>query len=291
MQTRFVVPGSWKTALLLASVLMASGAAPGSTKRLEKHFKVDARPVVTIHNPNGTITVKAWTKSEVLVIADLASGSVDVGADQNGNRVDVMTRQLSDNVSPDDLRADYQINVPQDAELHIHDDSGDVTVTNVIGDMNVETVAAGVDLQDVAGYLTVKTVGGSFACLRCAGRMEVNSISGNFRFADTRSKHIHAQTSTGNILFSGEFFPDGDYRLRNYSGVIEVRFSPGDSFDLSATSFKGKVNNQATLIPPSHSFRSAPRNGNALFGSLNTAGHARVELSSFDGTINIVKRD
>jgi DUF4097 and DUF4098 domain-containing protein YvlB len=291
MDTRFVVPGNLRAALLLTPAVLAISAAPAAARRLEKHFKVDPRPVITIHNPNGTVNVKAWTRSEVLVIADLATGQVDVGAEQNGNRVDVMTRQLSDNVSPDDLRADYQINVPQDAELQIHNDSGGVSVANVLGDMNIETVAAGVDLEDVAGYLTVKTVGGSFACLRCVGRIEVNSISGNFRLVDTRSKHIHAQTSTGNILFSGEFLPDGEYRLRNYSGVIELRFAPGDSFDLSATSFKGKVNNEAKLIPRSHSFHSVPRDGNALFTTFNTAGHARVELTSFDGTINIAKRD
>jgi DUF4097 and DUF4098 domain-containing protein YvlB len=291
MDTGFAVRGNWKAALVLTPTILVFGAAPASAKRLEKHFKVDARPVVTIHDPNGTVTVKAWTRSEVLVIADLIGGQADVGAEQNGNRVDVTTRQLSDNVSPDDLRADYQVNVPQDAELQIHNDSGGVSVANVLGDMNVETVAAGVDLQDVAGYLTVKTVGGSFACLRCAGRVDVNSISGNFRLVDMRSKHIHAQTSTGNILFSGEFLPDGEYRLRNYSGIIELRFAPGDSFDLSATSFKGRVNNQAKLISPSHSFHSSPRDGNALFGTFNTAGHARVDLTSFDGTINIVKRD
>ncbi len=291
MDTRFVVPGYWKVALLAIPVAVAFSAVPTSAKRLEKHFKVDARPVVTVHNPNGTITVKAWTKSEVMVIADLGSGYIDVGADQNGNRIDVATRQISDNVSPDDLRADYQINVPEDTELQIHNDTGGVSVANVLGDMNVDTVAAGVDLQDVAGYLMVKTVGGSFECRRCAGRIDVSSISGNFKLLDTRSKHIHAQTSTGNILFAGEFLPDGDYRLRNYSGVIELRYAAGDSFDLSATSLKGKVNNQAKLIPPNHAYRSAPRDGNALFGSYNTAGHARVEMTSFDGTINIVKRD
>lgn len=291
MDARFVSRGSWKAALLVTPAILGLAAGPATAKRIEKHFRVDARPVVSIHNPNGTVTVKAWTKSEVLVIADIASGQVDVGAEQNGNRVDVLTRQVGESVSPDDFRIDYQINVPQYAELQIHDDAGGVSVANVLGDMNVETVAAGVDLQDVAGYLTVKTVGGSFGCLRCAGRIDVNSISGNFRFVDTRSKHVYARTSTGNILLSGEFLPDGEYRLTNYSGVIELQFAAGDSFDLSATSFKGKVNNQANLASPSRSLHSTPRNGNALFGTYNTAGHARVDLTSFDGTINIVKRD
>lgn len=291
MSMRCAVPRTWKSAGLLVPGLLLFSAAPVFAQRLEKHFKVEARPVVTIHNPNGAVTVKAWTKSEVLVIATLGSGRVDVDAEQNGNRVDVMTRQIGDNVAPDDLRADYQINVPQDAELQIHNDSGAVSVANVLGDMNVETIAAGVDLQDAAGYLTVATVGGSFQCMRCAGRIEVNSISGSFRLMDTRSYHVRAQTSTGNILFSGEFLPNGSYRLKNYSGVIELRFLPGDSFDVSATSLKGKVNNQAKLTPPSHAYQSTPKYGDALFGSFNGGGHAKVELTSFDGTINIVKRD
>ena len=62
-------------------------------------------------------------------------------------------------------------------------------------------------MQDAAGYLTIATVGGSFQCIRCAGHIEVNSISGSFRLIDTRSYHVRAQTSTGNILFSVISFP------------------------------------------------------------------------------------
>jgi DUF4097 and DUF4098 domain-containing protein YvlB len=188
------------------------------------------------------------------------------------------------------MRADFQINVPEDAELQIHNDAGNVSVANVLGDMNVETVAAGVDLEDAAGYLSVKTVGGSFTCVRCAGRIEASSISGNFRLLNLRSYHVWAQTSSGNILFNGEFLPNGTYSLKNYSGVIEVRFSPGDSFDLSATSLKGKVNNEAKLTPSTHQRHFMPRWGNALFGTFNE-GRAKIEMTSFDGTINILKRD
>jgi hypothetical protein len=290
MHTWFAIPQkSWKAAFLLAPALGLSASA-ASARHLERHFKVDGRPIVTIHSMSGTVTVKAWTKDEVLVIADIPSSLVDLGAAQDGNRVDIGTRLLSNNVSPSDVQANYQIDVPENAELQIHNDMGGVSVANVLGNMNVETVAAGVDLQDVAGYLTVKTVAGSFSCVRCAGRIEANSISGNFNFVDTRSPYIQARTSTGNIVFAGQFLPDGDYHLTNYSGVIELRFAPGDSFDLSATSLKGKVNNEAKLVSPKHGFRSSPQAGDALFGTHNTAGRARISLSSFDGTINVVKR-
>jgi len=292
VRKQFTWSAGWKAAALLVPGLLICGMASATPppRRQEQHFKVDAHPVVTIHNPNGMITVKAWTKAEVMVISTRASDNVEVEAEQMGNRVDVSTHAAADNVSPDDMRADYQINVPEDAELQIHDDSGEVNVANVLGDMNVETVAAGVDLEDSAGYVTIKTVGGSFQCTRCAGKLEISSISGNLRLTDIHSFHVHAQTSTGNILFAGEFLPNGIYRLKNYSGVIEVRFSPADSFDLSATSLKGKVINEATLTPKSHQQHFYSRFGNSLFGTFN-AGRAKVELTSFDGTINILKRD
>ncbi|HXZ13880.1 MAG TPA: DUF4097 family beta strand repeat-containing protein [Candidatus Sulfotelmatobacter sp.] len=280
----------WKAAGLLAPGFLLLTAAPALAHRLEQHFTVDPRPVITIHNPNGKVIVRAWAKPEVMVVANHASAKVEVNAEQSGNRVDIMTRQLEDTISPDDLRADYEINVPEDAELQIHNDSGEVNVANVLGDMNVETVAAGVDLEDAAGYLTVKTVGGSFQCLRCAGRLEVSSISGALRLLSLRSYHVRAQTATGNILFDGEFLPNGLYRLKNYSGAIEVRFSPGDSFDLTATSLKGRVNNQAKLTPPTHPPHYLSKFSNTILGTLN-AGRAKVELSSFDGTINVLKRD
>ncbi len=263
MSTRRFVPVQWssqvtrKAAGLLTAGLLLGVAAFASPRRQEQHFKVDARPVITIHNPNGLITVKAWTKSEVMVISTLASEQVAVDAEQMGNRVDVSTHGLSDSVSPDDMRADFQINVPEDAELQIHNDSGSVSVANVMGDMNVETVAAGVDLEDAAGYLTVKTVGGSFQCLRCAGRIEVSSISGNFRLIDLRSYHVWAQTSTGNILFNGEFLPNGTYSLKNYSGVIEVRFSPGRllRYERHFAEGQSKQRSKADASHPSASFR------------------------------------
>jgi DUF4097 and DUF4098 domain-containing protein YvlB len=279
-----------KTAFALTGLLLLVAATPASAHHLEKHFPVAAHPIIAIHNPSGTITVRSWPKQEVAVVADHPSDKVEVDAEQNANRIDVITHVISESASPADLEANYQLTVPEDAELQIHSDSGAVAVTDVLGDMAVDTVAAGVQLEDTAGYLSVKTVGGSFDCFRCAGRIEAQSISGNLRIFENRSSNVRFQSSTGNLRFEGDFLPSGTYLLKNYSGTIEVRFSPDDSFDLSATSLYGKVINEANLKPPAHSSRRSPSYARSLFGTFNL-GRAKVDLTSFSGTISIRKRE
>ena len=97
---------SWasKTAMTFgAGVLLAAGAA-AAPRHIEKHFKVGARPVITVHNPDGVINVKAWTRPEVKLVGDSQSDKVEIDAEQTGNRVDLNVRSLVDNISPDELR-------------------------------------------------------------------------------------------------------------------------------------------------------------------------------------------
>ena len=275
--------------LLLAGTLLL--AAPASAHRLEKHFPVQGHPVITVRNAHGRIQVKSWKKPEVVVVGTHTSNKVEVDTEQAGDRIEVFTHMLSEKVAPADLQADYEVTVPEESELRMHTDSGNVVVERVSGDMTFDTVSADVQLQDVGGYLVIKTVGGAVVCVRCAGRIDVNSISGDVRLLQPQLNSVHVQTSSGNIFFDGNFLRQGIYILKNYSGLIEVRFADTDSFDLSASSLYGHVENQANVKPDVHGQRHAPpRFAKGLFGSVNE-GHAKVELSSFNGTIKILKRE
>jgi DUF4097 and DUF4098 domain-containing protein YvlB len=277
-------------AMLAALLLVPSAGA--QSRRFERHFPVQGKPVVTIQNATGRIQVKAWDKQEVMIVGQRAGTGVEVDTEQVGNRIEIASRATSDNANAEALRTDYEITVPVESEIQVRSDSGNVTVDSVHGDMSFDTVAADVALQDVDGYLVVKSIGGSTVCTRCSGRLEGTSISGNFQLLQPTMDNVRVQTSSGNILFDGSFVNRGIYVLKNYSGTIEVRFSSSDSFDVRATSLYGSVINQAPVVPDRHNMR-APRNSNvakSLFGTMND-GRAKVELSSFNGTIKISKRE
>jgi DUF4097 and DUF4098 domain-containing protein YvlB len=278
---RFVAAGA------LAVLLVASANA--QTRRDEKHFGVEGKPVVVVQNPSGHVQIKAWDKHEVMVVGE-HTDSIAVGTEQVGNRIEVAAQMTRPNASPADVKTNFEITVPTETELRIRTDSGDVTVDSVHGDMSFDTVAADLALQDVEGYVVIKSIGGSLVCTRCAGSLDATSISGNFQMVQPSMDNVQVQTSSGNILFDGSFLPRGIYVLKNYSGTIEVRFSNTDSFDVRAASLYGNVVNEAPVVPDRHQM-PAPRNtmAKSLFGTVND-GHAKVELSSFSGTIKILKR-
>ncbi len=287
-QQRWAVVRPRGSAWVLAALLLP--AVPASAHRLEKHFTVQGRPLVSIRNPHGRIEVKSWKKAEVVVVSDYTGDKLEVDTEQAGNRIEARTHTLTEELQPADFHVDYVVTLPEESELQIHTDSGSIAVERVYGDMTFDTVAADVQLSDVGGYLVVKTIGGGVVCRRCLGRIEVSTISGNVQLLQPHMENVRVQTSTGDILFDGDFLGRGSYLLKNYSGLIEVRFSETDSFDLTANSLYGNVENQARLKPDKHGRRFSPAPlGKTLFGSVNE-GHAKVELSSFNGTIKIRKR-
>jgi DUF4097 and DUF4098 domain-containing protein YvlB len=283
---------SGSAAACALSMLLLSLPAAAQSRRFEKRFVVDGKPVVILHNPSGRIHVKASDLNEVVIQAQYTSGRLLIETEQSDDRVEIVTRIAGPaSSSAGDLRADFEITVPTEAELQVRTDSGSVTVESVHGDMSFDTVAADLALQDVEGYLVIKSVGGSLLCTRCGGRLDATSISGTFRILQPLLHHVRLQTSSGNILFDGNFLSRGIYVMKNYSGMIEVRFSNQDSFDVRATSLYGLVMNEAPVVPDANRVPAQqPGMARSLVGSVNR-GLARVELSSFNGTIKISKRE
>jgi DUF4097 and DUF4098 domain-containing protein YvlB len=274
----------FSAAVFLCSGLTAAGAA---NQHLEKHFAVHARPVVVIHNvANGRIEVKSWKNAEVDVLASQASDKIGFDIEQAGDRIDVTAQ-------PGELEASLQLTVPEETELQLKSETGLIYVEQVMGDMTLESVAGDVHLKEVSGYIIVRTTEGSLVCTQCAGKLDFKSISGGAQVLQPALTNVSLFTTSGNILFDGDFVRSGLYTMKSGKGLVEVRFSGNDSFDLKAQTAFGTVDNQAAayLKPDSHGVKHlASKFTKGLFGTVGQ-GLAKVELSSYSGTIRILKRD
>jgi len=281
--------------VLTAAAFLCSGLPASATgQHLEKHFTVNARPVVVIHNvANGRIEVKSWKTAEVDVVASQTSDKIGFDMEQAGDRIDVTANILDTSAQPRELEASLQLTVPEETELQLKTETGLIYVEQVMGDMTLESVAGDVHLKEVSGYIIVRTTEGSLVCTQCAGKLDFKSISGGAQILQPGLTNVSLFTTSGNILFDGDFVRTGLYTMKSGKGLVEVRFSGNDSFDLKAQTATGTVDNRAAayLKPDSHGVKHwTSKFTKGLFGTVGQ-GLAKVELSSYSGTIRILKRD
>lgn len=275
-------------------VFLLPAAAFGAGQKLEKHFTVKGRPVVSIQNvANGRIEVKSAKTQEIIVTGSQLSNKIGVETEQADDRIDVTATILDASAPAAELEENLSLVVPEETELEIKTQTGLIYVEQVMGDMKLESIAGDIHLKEVSGYIIVRTTGGSLVCTQCAGKLVFSSISGNAQILQPALNNVDLMTTSGNILYDGDFFRTGGYTMKSGKGVVEVRFSGADSFDLNAHTNLGTVDNRAEafLKPDAHGIRhSASKYAHGLFGSIGS-GLAKVELSSFSGTIRILKRD
>src|SRR6202161_1337663 len=169
------------------ALLLATAPSSRATQHFEKHFPVKGHPVVCIHNiGNGRIEVKSSKNSEVVVAGTQASSKVTLETEVN-----------------------FQLTVPEDTELELKTQTGLIYVEQVMGDMTLQSVAGDVHLKEVSGYIVVRTMHGSLICAQCAGKLDFNSVSGNAQLLQPGLTSVNLFTTSGNILFDGDFIRTG----------------------------------------------------------------------------------
>lgn len=280
----------WGAGLFLFAASTAIAASP---EHQERHFTVQGHPVVVLQNVvNGRIEVKSWKNSEVVVSSTAAKDKVAIDMEQVGDRIDIAATSTAAAGQPHEVEANFQLTVPEHTELQLKTQTGLIYVEQVTGDMKLESIAGDVHLKEVSGYIIVKTTGGSFVCTLCSGKLEFTSVSGSAQLLQPSFTNVNLMTTSGNILYDGDFLRTGIYTMKSGKGLVEVRFSGNDSFDLQAKTYSGTVDNQAAqfMQPEQHT----SRHGNKFTRVLNRTvglGFAKVEISTYSGTIRILKRD
>jgi hypothetical protein len=279
----------WKFLLVLAIPLgLVWAAAP---RQLDRTFDTTLTPRINLSNLRGRVTVKGWDHPAVHALCTTNSPRVQVETDlfpPNGptEKIQFTTQILDPLVTGEEERADYSLDVPVGSSVEIRNRQGAVLIERLTADTWVESVGGTITATDVTGQLTVRSVGGDIEIIRPSGEVQAHSITGNLHFVSATSpKRLRGRTTSGTINYEGDFAPGGDYVLSSYSGEMNIACSTSASFELRAKTVKGKLDN-AFAITSRRQPASPLLSANSLVGVRNT-GRARVELTSFSGTIHI----
>lgn len=273
--------------LLVPAGLLMAAAGPGRT---EKSIATTANPRISISNLAGKVVVKGWDRLQVHAVYTVVSPKVAVDTEQipthgPAYKVHFTTYLVDHSGVQQSPPVDYVVQVPTGASLEIHDPQGSVKVESIKGDTSIDSLGGNISVADSGGHLSVRSVGGDIEVIRPLGRVEAYSINGDLHFVNPASNRLRGTTTSGRIVYEGDFQPGGDYVLSDYSGNITVVCPSSASFELDAKTVRGKLDNQFPIVSRGHS-RSLLPPANSIFGTQGS-GQATLEVTSFSGTIQI----
>lgn len=301
-----------------------SRQGPETTDRFSGVYTVSGDGAVDVTQIAGDVRVVTGRGNEIRVEAikrvrhrdpEEAKRLLDalrIEVTQVGNRVEVRTvyPRTSGNRNWNGS-VDYSVTVPPTAAVAAKTVSGDVTVSNVRGEVRAETVSGDVEVTNTPNLALAKTVSGDVRARDIAATslilstvsgtvhatglkvrtLDAGSVSGDLQLADLDVERLTAKTLSGNIEFTGSLVRGGRYEFNAHSGNVRLVL-PGDTagFEVDASTFSGSVRSDfpVTLRSAASSGRRGSTN-RAIRGSFGDAG-AILSLRSFSGNVVVTRR-
>jgi len=246
---------------------------------------------LSVTNLSGDITIRAWDRAQVRIIAQYDRARVEV--DEGPGRISVRSTYRR---SDDDV--EFTITVPNGTPVEVNGTATDVTLIGVCGEATVNTISGDVDAQcvgestisSVSGDVTVAdaragleagSTSGDVAVRGARGDVTAHSVSGDVQLSQVDGTDVSAETVAGEITYSGRILDNGRYRFEAHSGDVTVRVTGNLNAQISVGTFSGDFESDfpIELSPGSKMGREWEfRLGN---------GSARLRLRSFSGTIGL----
>jgi DUF4097 and DUF4098 domain-containing protein YvlB len=297
-------PNAW-----LAAAVLAAAAAPAmAQQQVTKRAAVAADATVEVSNVQGSVTITAWNKNEVEVVAELESpkDELDFEASERHVRIEVERPKGKYGRHDDEDDAHLTVRVPVGARLIVDTVSAEIGVTGVRGEQTLESVSGEVRTQAfdapvranaVSGDVTVTGNGGKAAVTteNVSGTSTVNGVRGEYR-GEVVSGEINATVDaadrlevssvSGDIDLQAELTPTARVEMESVSGTVTLRVKPPVNADFDLESFSGDIENCFGQKARDTSRYSPGSELNFTQGK----GGARVEIETLSGEISVCDR-
>ena len=301
---------------------------PEQIEKVSQTIKVGEGATLDLSHLSGDVRVTGGSGSEIRIDATkrvrhrseaeakrlLAALRVDIN-DFNG-RVEVRSlypRRSSgrgDNMS---ISIDYVIAVPAGATVALKSISGNLTVSNVRGEVRAEAISGDVNITNTPNVSMAKTVSGNVVARDIGTQtalvlgtvsgnvvgtglkvrtLEAGTVSGDVRLAGSQIERLEAKAVSGNIEFDAPLVKGGRYEFVSHSGDVRVVLSGNTGFELDADTFSGSVRSDIPITlrsvgqTRSGERRSSPR---AIRGTYGDAS-AILSVRLHSGSVVITKK-
>ena len=235
-------------ALFLVFVVTSSALAQ---QRVSRRYPAGKNVRIELKNLSGTITVETWAKDEIRITATMEAPAVHFNPRQTdtGLVIDI----VGDNRDRRDLGdVNFKIQVPSRSSVDLETRSGQISVSNIQGDL-------------VRAHVWT---------------------SGDITLSGVNAARVFASNTTGNIFFDGEFASGGTYEFKSGQGTITLRLPASCGFRVVATAAAAE---KISMGPFSNGGLKTLGQGRRITGDVGD-GRASVTVTNYQGNINFLRR-
>ena len=278
-----------------AGMIAALGAisAQAVDTRKEARLEIASGGTLNIVNNCGSVTLRSGAGKQVEIAYTIHSDKIEV--DQNvtadRRRIELVTHPSSaQRPTPDEARVDYEITVPAGVAVSVNTATAPISADGLSGDLSLSSDTGQVTVRNVVRvHLQVRGVTAPVSLSNVSlAHVDVTTSGGAVDLVDVAGPKVYVGTTSGNISYRGDCSGSGEYSFTTHSGAIDVTLPETASFDLSARSVNGSVQNDFPLTERAHN-SFVPKAGRSFAGTSNS-GSSSVELQSFSGRIRVKKQ-
>lgn len=229
-------------------------------------YAVDDETALSVHNPDGSITVE--------------------GADEDVVEAEITVHgPSSDNIEPVSLAA-----TESDGELHLETDVNDgvdfdrvkvawtVTCPPDIAVNRLETNSGSIEVRDVSGDPDLETESGSLAAQNVAGAVSLSTGDGSITARDV--DEIERATTGDGSIEADVAAVDGSVEIRTEDGSIDAALAPTLDTTVTAATEDGSVEVDGLELSETETTESS------VSGTLGDGTHS-LSLETGDGSIEL----
>jgi hypothetical protein len=273
--------GTYRVPVRLLVAFWVLGSVPGSAQvKKEVRFTVGQKPVISITNNYGPITVKPSGTNQVVVTTVSYSDEVSFVNEQHGTRIELRAESRR---AGRDL-AEYSVLAPAGSAVILQSLDGALYAQGLRGDAMLEAATSTAEVSDAAGaHIHINTLSGSARLTNIRhSRLYISSVTGNIDVRNVTESLIEAHSASGRITYDGDPGTSGECKLTSHSGDLDVSIPAGAIVQIDVHSFTGVGD------PPTTSGTTqGSSQGNRFLKPGQMRSGSRFVLRSFRGKIHL----
>ena len=192
---------------------------PGlAQEQINRRFPASATGSVDVVNTAGSVRVVGWDRNEIQVTGTLGRGTerLDIDADGNGARIEVVIPRNARNVRGSDL----VVRVPVRNDVYLQTVSADIDVQDIRGFVEARAVSGGVRVSgtppEVLAYSTSGDIGVN---VRDTRTVRATSTSGSVNIEGSVAEEVVAEAVSGDVTVDAR---TAEVRAKSVSGTVEL---------------------------------------------------------------------